>query len=399
MEKLHTCDPSSEILQPVELEVAKEIQETPAHLKDFRGILAGIVEIEKIVDVKDRPKTNDWTREDFLNYGNQIIKLLNGHQFDHPGKKPLKINTEVLRRANHVGLGPRPKLIAKEFGGLSNFYTELGIAKSHRIGTFNDWTRDDFIKYFRRVGLRTGKRPSFAVLNKLALRNPSNPSPSMLVSRFGQLGIIAELAGFPDVNSWNIQDYTDWGVKYMDANDGLQPSARYLNYLSKKGLGPSSSAVVSNFGKIRSYQEPVTAQYIKMLENKENEKKALFAAILDGQKSKKIPDNLFGDCLDEDTKIIRYARYAVLDDLLKDVVRVEKKVTISKDTNRVNIGSEIKKSRPSITDGDIEHSALVLGVFDILWPLDSHLQTLKIPENLLTPSALGNIKRITVPKK
>ncbi len=336
---------------------------------------------------------SEWTRKDYLKYGRWLNRVVG---VTVTGKS---LNEPVLWRARKLGLGPSPRRIGAEFGSTSLYYKALGLTETHRISPFNDWLQEDYVRYIQHVGEEIESRPTYKELHARSLENTNNPSPTIIAKQFGgrKLGPVVELAGYPDIHSWELDDFVNWGVKFMLANDGLVPSARKINFFSTKGLGPSGRVIMDKFGKLSDYQQTVLIAYQDKIEEREQERKEKIEEINKALADNMVPAEIFDDTKNDNEKILRYARYVVLDHLLPDSFAANK-ISISTMSNptvqKAGFVCSIKKANNAITPGDIESAALYLGVFDVLWPLDDYMERLKMPEEQIKPESLVNNMRV-----
>jgi hypothetical protein len=186
------------------------------------------------------------------------------------------------------------------------------------------------------------------------------------------------MAGYPDVKNWGAEDLVTWGVSFMKANDGMLPSQSMIDYLSSKKLCPSASTVANRFDRsLVGYQAELKAAHDKRTLEERTEREAILATIKSGQ----LPPELFQNTKTEAQRLVNYARYIVADELLsKDMVVTKISIGAMNTDSVIRDGfvRSIRKNNPAITAGDIESTALYLGVFDYIWPMDDYMETLCI---------------------
>jgi len=257
-------------------------------------------------------------------------------------------------------------------------------------GRYDNWQIEHVLAHLRNVSYEINEKPTKAILwHRINELGKDEPSPRFISSRIPFRRAL-ELIGFPDVHSWAEDDYIHWGVRFIEANNGAKPSARTLDYLSKLKRGPSSSQIVRCFGKLNDYKISITEAYQSQIAEKTKVRQQKLSDIEEGLAEGGLTKELFVDVNSEEEMLHRYARFLVLDELLLgDNAKSKLSIaTMSNKSVRANgfVGS-IRKVNNAITAGDIESSALSLGVFDYIWPPDkSYLETLKIPEELITPN-------------
>jgi hypothetical protein len=162
-----------------------------------------------------------------------------------------------------LGIGPSRFTIKAVFGSTSNFYKDTGSAETHRIGTFDSWSLDDFLTHIQQVGGQ--RRPTREQLDKIAEGDPSRPTACLMHERFIDIGGfkgLLEKAGYPVIDLWEPVDFIDWGARFMRANQDLLPQALMMDFLSTKKLGPSAPTTIKKFDrKFRNYQKEVIRRY------------------------------------------------------------------------------------------------------------------------------------------
>jgi hypothetical protein len=210
------------------------------------------------IENEERVNAREWSREKHIKFGQWLMKAVPSSD-----KKEKQINEEILYAARRLGIGPARSTIKFVFGSLSNFYKESGILETHRIGTFEHWSEQDFINYIRRIGGQ--RRPTRQHFDEMASQDTSNPSGSFMHERFlndGGFRGLLEKAGYPVIDLWVKDDFINWGVKFMASNQGVTPQALMLDFLSTKKMGPSAHTVIKKFDKkFRNFQEEVRKKY------------------------------------------------------------------------------------------------------------------------------------------
>lgn len=340
---------------------------------------------EEIAGISFEPiDTSEWEPARFAAYGRWINKIV-APPIDEGEKR---LNQDVLTTAHRLGIGPGRRAIRKVFGTYGNLYKEIKAPDTHIIGNFKEWSVDDYVDYIRRVG--GDRRPNAGEFDRRAKKDPTKPKADYMRATFRDIGgfnKLLELAGYPVIDLWDKDDYVSWGVKFMEANEGLVPTSRMTDFLSTKRLGPSGASIRNKFDKMGSYQREVIQAFEESVRKKDEEQAAMIVRIRADLLSGAIPSELFAagqDLAANDQLEIgkrdttAYAKYKVLESVAPNIA-VESRVALSLgvDQDRSFVGA-VRKRNPHITAGDIEHAALVLGLFDYVWPLNDHLGTLKI---------------------
>lgn len=333
------------------------------------------------------PETGQWGRRDFVRWGRWIYDVIEG------ASQPKILDGYIISRAREFGIGPSIRQLTHKdrFGSLGRFYVALAggngynLYPARRVGLFDEWATDNFINYLQRIGAGLGRRPYESDVLKLAKDDVRNPSPKIIASRCGgSFNQAVELAGYVVVQNWEPIDFIEWGKKFRIANPEVVLNVNAIDYLSRQQKGPSRAAIARNFGKMRIFYSKVEQILNEELEKRENDRQLKLSMIQEHTREGRLPAELLTGVSSEEAMIVRYAKYLVLDDLLTDKHRSAKLSIATESCQTVVengfIGS-IRKKNDAITAGDVESTALYLGVFDDIWPDRSYMTVLKIPDD------------------
>jgi hypothetical protein len=344
----------------------------------------------------DNKKRTPRSRSELIRYGRWLCEVVG--QPDNPKKRQL--NEKIIDRAGKLGIGPTVGEILnpKNFGTLSNYYQHLGIRNAKKTGQFKNWSSEDFKNYIRSLAKELGRKPTRNdLINSYRNGGIDRPSLHVIISRFGKLNKLYELGGYINFRDWQEYDYIDWGIKFMEANNQLIPTQSLIDYFSKQKKCPSATTFAKKFSdSLSNYQNQLADAYEQYVNRQQQDRAQKLAEIESG----KFPPELFQDAKTDEEKILRMAKYKVVDDLLTSDQQ-QSKISICTESIQsvVEIGfiRAIRKYAPHVTEGDIEHTALWMGVFDDIWPPDkSYLDELKIPQELLSPYRLAKVKNAAV---
>jgi hypothetical protein len=380
-----------------------------AHIVDLGALLRDPTpHIDPCTADYEKIDTSDWSRERFGAFTRWLGRIV--PEPSNPREE--KVTRAVLWHARQVGLGPGVHAIREEFGTYTNLYREARVGGTRVYGLFDDWDVSDAVAYVKKAG-RDG-RPKVADLKRLNRRNPSNPKAEYLTERFRKIGgfsKLVELAGYPVIQNWDHDDYIDWGVRVMRANDGQVPSQSAIDYLSKQDKGPSASIVAKHFDSLSSFQMKVIAGFYDRQQEIESRDLSLLEAIGTGIREGAIPLELFSlsehdpeadqeqrSLVAEELKklygdkgvsaiveelgatetLTRYAKFKVVKEVAP-WLGSDTAIAISRGlTDRKSFIAAVNKAA-SVSPGDVEHAALTEGVFDYIWPEDdAQLDALKL---------------------
>jgi hypothetical protein len=361
----------------------------------------------------DQADCNEWNEDQFKQFGTWILSILPPPESNYQRV----INMSVFNQANKLGVGPSAHDIIRTFNSLSNFYKEIRAENVLAKNQFDDWTIDDFISYLKYVG--GDKRPEISDIRRLSRQDPSHPSWKIINDRFKNIGgfrKIQELAGYTVVRLWDRDDFIDWGVKFMEANDGKMPTVTMLDYFSTLQRGPTAVTIYSNFDNIPSYREEIERKYNESQQDKKEAEETLIGKINDDLLSGRVPEELFSSadneiseincsvrfdttCSSADTALFskesplpkilnklgieelfaRYGKYSILCEVAPGMTK-DTKISIACGVGSDRSFESLIRRHHRIPLGDIEYAGLTLGVFDYVWPLDQHLTTLKLDD-------------------
>jgi hypothetical protein len=346
----------------------------------------------------DRLDVSEWTQDSYIEFGKWIKSIVP----PPTEEERYRLNRDVFINAANLGVGPGKNPLYRNFGSYSKFYIEIQAGNTHGIGNFNEWTLEDFLDFIKEVGGE--RRPTLDQISERARRNPSKPKAEYMHQRFKDIGgfsRLVELAGYPVVDLWERDDYIDWGVKFMQANSGLLPTAIMANYTSKKKLGPSGRGIIDKFDKYGNFQREVLQRYQEVEHAKAMDLQEKLAEIEADLRTRKVPEQLFmtapkefaelevspdsnkssvaelQEMIETDELIARYAKYKVLKFLNANFTEracIGFAIEIDKERNFISAAN----SHHAISQGEAESAALYLGLFDYLWPLNEHMQQPKL---------------------
>jgi hypothetical protein len=346
----------------------------------------------------ERLDTSDWTPERFKQYAFWIKRVV-----DPPDEGKRHLSMDVFCNARNLGLGPGKDTIKTAFGSFSKLYTEMRITDVHIMGNFDEWDIDDFVAHVRRIG--GDRRPTAEQITAAGKKDRTKPQAAFIRARFekiGGLSKILELAGYPVISTWEKDDYIDWGVKFMQANDGMIPTSRMMDYLSTKKIGPSGSSARSKFIKMRTFQAEVGDAYEQVVATEQGARREKLMMIDEDLQKGNTPIEVFisglseaeqirarqggnhtrtvaylKNLMGEQTMIRRYAKYRVVT-AISGQMGQEARISLVNESETMRGFVPAIRKHSDVTPGEIEHTALILGFFDDIWPMDQHLKTLKL---------------------
>lgn len=372
-------------------EVYRSERVEPLQLRDVGHLLRA--ERGQVPDFsEEREDTSQWPPEKFIQYGQWVRAIV-----APPGKQEKHLNERIFNNARKMGLGPDRKGISPVYGSMSALYVEMGEGTTHIVKQYEELGLADLVALVRRIGGR--RRPSRSEFDKLHKLDPSIPSATVINEKTQPIGgynKLLELAGYPVIDLWSLDDYIDWGVQFAEANDGILPSARMADYFATRRLGPSGRSIANKFGKVSIYQALVRQRYGEVLQERRRAQAAKLVSLTEDLEKGSVPMELYlpdgteekdadrreqlalanFQKLEPDEKIARYAKYKVLEETIPSMGTDTRTDLASKRQDRSFLAAARKHHE--VPAGDIEYGALVLGFFDDIWPMNAHLKTLKL---------------------
>ena len=325
-----------------------------------------------------------WTKEECIEKGKFLVALLD--------EEEVELDLNILDVASQLGLIASSSHLRSRwlFGSIDNFYQAIDLNKLRKPGRFASWSRQDFVDYINQIAVELDGKPTKKDIWELIRSGLVGPSPRIIKNRFGTFSKALEFAGFPNIPTWEKEDYINWGVQYMKANSGLTPTCRLIDYLSRLRRGPSATTVAKYFGSLRSYQAAIRPAYSKDQRESEAERAKKLSQIETDKESGNLPSVIFTVSDSEDELLTRVAKYRVVAELLPKLEPKTKLFIASRslvNENGRGFVDLLMGAGKDLTTGDIETTASYLGVFEDIWPMDEYMKTLRVPDNMLAKAA------------
>ncbi|MEX0881756.1 MAG: hypothetical protein WDZ34_02690 [Candidatus Saccharimonadales bacterium] len=327
-----------------------------------------------------------WERDDFISYGRWLVSVT----APPPNRKSKAINEKTLTRARDLGIGPNPYRLIKTAGfkNTNNYYRTLNIDTAHfRRGPdfFNDWDDQDYLDYIRRIGSRLGRRPTRDDLRNESLRNSLSPSEYQISTRFGNYGNALEAAGYVVIANWGEKDYIDWGVKFMKANQGYQPSQKAIDFFSQRGLGPSSSSVRMHFKQLTNFQGLVKTAYEQRATAWQERNLQLGKEIQEWLDEFRLPVEVLSGSKTPFEIIRRFAHYKLLDVLLPEGLYTARVEFSAERLPLTELVEALQTHKPGLTIEKLKETAESLGVDEYIGGSEYDLiEILRLPDEFMS---------------
>ncbi len=292
----------------------------------------------------------------------------------------LSVNEGLFTAAFHLGIGPSSRRIRRS-GGLNEMYLKAGVENVYTRGMYNDWSLQDFASYVGGIARQLPKTES--IREKITENGHANlgPSPKIIKQRAGSIGSLLMRDGLVDPSSMSREDYIEWGVKFYLANDGLPLDTSALKYLGSRRLAPWRGTIARNFGSIESFRLEVEPLYQIEVKERAEKNSRMFSETMQNIHSGELPTKVIADATCFEDMARASAQHLVVGSVLPDM-----QPWMRADIARMRVGNFmtalIREGKGFVSAANIEETAEVLGVFDYIWPFDSYMQALRLPERI-----------------
>lgn len=318
-----------------------------------------------------RLDTRGWQREDYEATGRFVMQVLATHEDPRP-----VVTSRHLERLHKLGLGPEPCEYAynpgSPFRSLPEFQMAIGSKAVVFVGAFEEYNQDDFDRMTKQLIQRLGRLPKCEDFDEAAAARPGKfPSYQIIRTHTDGLRAIFDRLGYPDIRSWDDIDYLHWGVRVMEANDGKDITVTMCNVLAGRKRGPSDVTTAKYFTTWQNYKQEVRTRYdqqVTALHQKLERYRGMVQA-----------GDLPGDYLqlDDEQLVYQAARYL----LVKALNPKRPQASVQRIAESPSYMSQLRGSAEGVTDGLIENTAVMLDVFDDIWPHTEYKQYLAVSDD------------------
>lgn len=327
------------------------------------------------------PRTvSHWTASEAVTYADWLA----GQVAKIEGRR--KLTQPILRRGHIMGLGISPNQIVspQRLKSLAELYQRVGRVEATTNRIFDEVSLEELVADLFELGRKLGRKPTEKDVNEQARQDKRYASSDIYHKRAGGLRAALDLAGWPDIYSWDLEDHLAHGRNFVRANEGLQPSQLAWDFLSRNKKGPSASILRYKFhGGFSEFKLMVSASLDKENQELRLSREEKMLEIQADIESDAVPQQLFDGVESEDEKILRHSKFLVLKNIgIPDNAELETQIKVcSTGLTERNFAASVKKINENstlVTTADVEVAALYLGVFDYIWPLDTSVKSLRI---------------------
>lgn len=329
-------------------------------------------------------KTNEqhWTREGLVQVGRWALRALQMVQVEEVNNRSQLTRTH-LERLRALDLGPSRYWFKRHFSTMWQYREAIGIHAGHAIGRYSGWTRNDYIAHAYRLSGTPMRRLREEDFDKAHQAGEGPASTYVTHYLDGGISYLNETLGFPDIKSWEKDDFVHWGVRVLEANNGVI-NKYVIDELSKRDRGPSTTTVSHKFDQgLREFKREAKAAWHAKLAREAENRQALLRDFGELFEQGEFPLDLAE--ADESTQIETTAKYWLARiSLPKKGSTVWAKAAQASTQALISTIRSYDRRNLELTPGYIELLSSTLEVFDIIWPLREYMTYLRVPDEVLT---------------
>jgi hypothetical protein len=309
-----------------------------------------------------------WDRDCCLELGRLVVAAI-----ERDGERRSMTRLHISR-LEILGQAPGQKLFYEFFDNFSNFKREVGSPIRYDRVLYADWGINEVVQYAEQTKKELGRLPIIADYQQL-FNEGRGPSFALIEARARGIRKLNDRLGYPDTKDWEKIDFVDWGVDVMSANPGNDFSLNLIDALAAEGRGPSQHTI-KRCVRWSSLRKEVENEFQTRPEVKRQERTAKLRQYRSMIEQGTMPINSIA--ITDDELLSVGARYAVIQDCAADLA-VDRKLRIcSVPPDR--FVRYLRRSRPTLSAGDIELAAILLNLFDDIWPVDGSIEHLYVPQ-------------------
>jgi hypothetical protein len=334
-------------------------QALPGDLVPLADFLLGTIPIENVTKPPARSYEMNMPESEFKTNGKWLLKLIQAED------KDTLLSPDVIDRAHYLGLGYSKTGIIGRFGSFHEFRRAIDAYPNPLpAGTFDSWATEDFVSNAQALLATFDKprKPTGKDYDAWAKRGMVPRAHAIRNKIKGGINHLNSYLGFPDVRKFDEEDYLEWGVRVMRANEGRRIDLIDISVLSKRGCGPSERSVATRFDGTLNFAD-IVANRFETEETKNNERRQ---HLIDTFNSLPIEERRTDKWKAE--RVCSYAAKYIVAQQCLPRAKDEALNAIAMKTTPCFM-AEIIKQNPNLSPGHIEVIAETAGVFDDIWQL------------------------------
>lgn len=297
-----------------------------------------------------------WSHDELAQLGTWALRVM-----QQDGEEAPVLARRHYERLYVLGLGPYMRR-QKAIKTMRELRAAAGSPEGHDPGLYDEWTAADFVKYAAGLSQRLGRRP-----RKEDYTAADGPSARIIHKRFGGVGELNEMIGYPNVRAWEPEDFVSWGVQVMRANPHRNFNYFLLEDLSRIDRGPSESPIYRHFGTFTKFKGLVEYEFAR--QNSLEEEKRI--QLLDSfEKLKHSGEHKIPKDPPEKEKISFIGKFELARQCLNNRTDRDQLAANVAKLPVTELIQKLRKYNDGLDTARIETEAVILDVYNIIWPPD-----------------------------
>lgn len=328
------------------------------------------------------------TRDDFLNYGRWIVRLLSADE------RFSVLRGEHLKMLSRLGVAPGRSAIMHHLHMEFGEYRTAIEAPVPEKKDYGSWTRRRHVERMQRLETRFGRKPTARELAMVSREGDGPPNWAMGPETGGTPADINECLGYPNIRAWDTEEhFVRRGAYVMDVNDGRPLTQTLIKLLTSRGRGPSPKTITENCGSYLRFAELATERYL-------TDPTSYEARLSDANKrlvdlgDRRLVNSWVKNHIDD--PVVFVAKYDILQDSVADLDELERQYWALEAND--SFVQKIIAAVPNFEAEDVYLSAIATKHTDDIWRLsDRWRDTLLVSDTDVPYVHLGNRARYATP--
>lgn len=247
----------------------------PADCYELAFLLTNDVRLNCVPEhVRRNNRNTTVTEDELIDLGVWLKEVVRAEPYNG------RLAVSVMTRAYQLGLltaGRKKILNSGYFGNMGHFLQAVGVEKAVYRGKYDGWSFIDCAEYVKSYSAELealGVKPREVEFIENA-NKAKGPSPDVMQKLTGlPICELLMLAGYVYARNWTDEDFIEWGVRFMMANEGKVPSMTNIVTLSAIRRGPGMATLTRRYG-FENFQARVNERYQGAIEELRIEHDAL----------------------------------------------------------------------------------------------------------------------------
>ena len=347
-------------------------QSFPGQIVPFRDALLDS-EAPPWADGYEKADVDEWSRQDYVDFGKWVLGVINtGEEPDQP------ITVRLLKRLYILGFGPEERryLRKSRFGSMETYRDETGSPQGRRKYNHAELTPDKFLKLTTPTRVSPGKIAVERYLDNLAARG--HTAPSWIWRRhLGNFRPLLDQEGHPDTRNWETDDFLRWAADFIEVNGYERLAPLNVEIVAARHRAPWPRSIINQFNNKWRYFKEEAKKYFEevrqpIIEARERRLKEYTEMISTG----KLPDEFAQ--LAPTELLSAGSKFVLAQALLPQVP--DDKIRQFADINSDKYIAELINHYERLDPGTVEATAVMLDIFDDIWPTFSFKEHLHLSE-------------------